>query len=195
MCVVGGYWDPKDASLKTNLNSSITVNSGEFYYLLGFSRKKSSAGIQLDHTGTSHITVNGGAVNKIFGGTSENHYGGSTVININGGAVAELHTAGDVTRRLKGSATVNLNGGRVTTVDINNVMGDVKLNIAGVSPGSVAVTYASDTLKADEEKAGGVKSVSYNSLVCSQTVINSFAKNFDIVENTTVVFVRAGATG
>ena len=195
MCVVGGYWDPKDASLKTNLNSSITVNSGEFYYLLGFSRKKSSAGIQLDHTGTSHITVNGGAVNKIFGGTSENHYGGSTVININGGAVAELHTAGDVTRRLKGSATVNLNGGRVTTVDINNVMGDVKLNIAGVSPGSVAVTYASDTLKADEEKAGGVKSVSYNSLVCSQTVINSFSKNFDIVENTTVVFVRAGATG
>lgn len=195
VCVVGGYWDPKDASLKTNLDSNITVNSGEFYYLLGFSRKKSSAAIQLDHTGTSHITVNGGAVNKIFGGTSENHYGGSTVITINGGAVAELHTAGDVTRRLKGTATVNLNGGKVTTVDINNVMGDVKLNITGVSPGSVAVTYASDTLKADEEKAGGVKSVSYNSLVCSQKVIDSFAKNFDYIENTTVVFVRAGASG
>ena len=195
VCVVGGYWDPKDASLKTDLDSSITVNSGDFYYLLGFSRKKSSAAIQQEYKGTSHITVNGGYVGKVYGGTSENHYGGSTVITVNGGTVSEIHTAGDVTRRLKGTATVNLNGGTVKTVDINNVMGDVKLNITGVSPSSVAVTYYSDTLKSDEAKAGGIKSVAYNSLICSQSVIDSFAKNFDYIENTAVIFVRAGAAG
>ncbi len=191
--VVGGYWEPKDSSLKNDLDSNITVNSGDFNYLLGFTRKKGTA--TQDYTGTSHITLNGGTVTKIYGGTSENHYGGSTVITVNGGTVTQLYAAGDVTRRLKGSATITLNGGKVGTLDINNVMGDARLNIVGSAPSSVKVSYASDALKNDEEKEASIKSVNYNSLVCSQALINSFAQHFDLIENSTVVFVKANGTG
>ncbi len=191
--VVGGYWEPKDSSLKKNLDSHITVNSGEFNYLLGFTRKKGTA--TQDYTGKSHITVNGGKITKVFGGTSENHYGGSTEIIINGGTISELHTAGDVTRRLKGSATVTLNGGKLATLDVNNVMGNVQINLIGAAPTNIAVTYASDTLKKDAEKAGGVKSISYNALVCTEKLIAKFANYFDEIENSTAVFVAEGGTG
>ncbi len=191
--VVGGYWEPRDSTLKNDLDSHITVNSGDFYYLLGFSRKKGAA--TQEYTGTSHITVNGGTASKLFGGTSENHYGGSTVITVNGGKIGELHTAGDVTRRLKGTATVTLNGGKVTTLDVNNVVGDVKVNIVGSAPSSAAVTYANNDIKTEAEKARSQKTVVYNALVCSPTLISSFEKHFDNIENSTVIFVSANGTG
>ena len=191
--VVGGYWSPMDKTLNNTLDSHITVNSGDFYYLLGFSRKI-GAGTQ-EYTGTSHITVNGGNITKIFGGSSENHYGGSTKIEINGGKIGEIHTAGDVTRRLKGNAEVTINGGEITTLDINNVMGEVDLNIVGSAPSSVAVTYYNDTLRKDAEKIAAQKKVVYNSLACSPALIATFSKYFDVIENSTVVFVAAGGSG
>ena len=191
--VVGGYWEPTDSSLKKNLDSNITVNSGEFNYLLGFTRKKGSA--TQEYKGTSHITVNGGKVTKIFGGSLENHYGGSTEIVVNGGTISEIHTAGDLTRRLKGTAVVTLNGGTVATLDVNNVIGNAKVNIVGTAPTNIAVTYASDTLKTDAEKAGGVKSISYNSLVCSDKLIGKLSSYFDMIENATAVFVAEGGNG
>ena len=155
--VVGGYWQPNDTERSATLDTNITINSGDFNYILGFTRKKGK--VLYTHTGTSHITINGGTMKKVFGGTSEYHYGGSTVITVNGGEIGELHTAGDVTRQLKGTATVTLNGGKVKTLDVNNVMKDAVVNIVGAAPETIGVSYASDTLKADSEKNRSTKKI------------------------------------
>lgn len=190
--VVGGYQTPS-AGVATDLDSSITINSGSFYKICGFTRTKGEKSHTF--TGTANITVNGGSVVDIYGASLYNHYSGSANITVNGGAVTNLYAAGDVTRRLDGDAVVTLIGGKVANVNINNVVGDATLNIVGACPSAVTVSYASDTIKTLAEKAGSIKSANYNALVCSDAVVSLLVSAFDVVVNNAVVFVGDNGTG
>ena len=188
----GGHYAPT-GSLPVNLDSHITINSGNFRLIVGFTRKKGDA--SRTYTGTSHITVNGGIVGDIRGASVENHYSGSTVITVNGGSVSSINTGGDVTRRISNTATVNLNGGNVGLVSFNNVVKGGELNINKTAPDSVKVTYANDTIKELADKAKCKFTVNYDSLLCSANVIKQFKQYFDVVNNTTTLYVSSNGNG
>ena len=190
--VLGGHYEPA-AGLPVNLDSNITVNSGTFRLIIGFTRRK---GVESKtYTGTSYITVNGGRVGEIRGASVENHYSNNTVITVNGGTVSSIYTGGDVTRRISGTAKVNLNGGIISTVVFNNVIKGGELNILGAAPTTVKVTYENDTLKNDAAKAKCKFVVNYNALICKPALISQLKTYFDVLNNNSCIYVKDGATG
>ena len=188
----GGHYSPT-GNLPVNLDSHITVNSGNFRLIIGFTRKKGDA--SRTYTGTSYITINGGTVGDIRGASVENHYSGSTVITVNGGNVSSINTGGDVTRRISNTATVNLNGGTIGTVSFNNVVKGGTLNINNAVPSSVNVMYANDTIKELADKAKCKFTVNYDSLLCSASLINQFKQYFDVLNNMSTIYVSASGKG
>ena len=191
--VVGGYHGPESADLAADLDSNITINSGTFYKVCGFSRNKGVA--TMTYTGTSHITVNGGTVTEIYGGSLVNHYGGNTEITVNGGTVSTVYTGGDATRQLLGNAKVSINGGVVGLLNVNNVVGNADVYLVGGKLGTASVTYANDSIKKSAEKSLSVKTVYCDSSLFGTAQIEIFKEAFDKYENLAKVYVKAGANG
>ena len=191
--VIGGYQTPSSASLASDLDSHITINSGSFYKLCGFTRTKGVA--TMTYTGTAHITVNGGSVRDIYGGSLYNHYSGSAEITVNGGSIATVSAGGDGTRRLDGDAAVTVNGGTVGTIDVNNVVGNATVTLAGGNVGGVGVSYASDAVRKLDGQAGSQKTLAANPLRFTEAQLARFEKDFDRFENLAVVYVATGAFG
>ncbi len=143
--VVGGYQHPimdgdnmTSADIVTDRDSYVTINSGAYTLVAGFSRGSGS----VSYTGTSHITVNGGTVKSLYGASVNGSYSGNAKIEINGGSVTSLYTGGDSTRRLNGDAEVRVNGGSVTTLAVNNVMGHADVYYLGGKIETVTVSVA-----------------------------------------------------
>ncbi len=188
--VVGGYESPHLLDLPANVDSHITINSGSFYRVCGFTRTK---GIKsYTFTGTSNITVNGGSVAELYGASLYNHYSGSANITVNGGTVSKLYAAGDVTRRLNGDADITVNGGTVTNVYVNNVVGDATLTLNGGKVSSAAVSYYNTTISGLAEKAGSKKTFDYNAMKFSSSIASGFDET---LTSATEIYVADGASG
>lgn len=128
--VLGGYQLPAttgEAMHVTDLDSSITVESGTWHAVVGFSRGSSST----TYRGTSNITVNGGTIKTLYGASILGSYSGASKITVNGGTVNTLNTAGDKTRRLNKDVEVTVNGGTVKALNVNNVMGHATIRYLG----------------------------------------------------------------
>ncbi len=137
LTVVGGYQDAT-SEVEKNLDSSITINSGTFANVVGFSRGKGVVTFR----GTSNITVNGGTIKNIYGASINGSYSGSANIVINGGQITSIYTGGDSTRRLNKDAKVTINGGDVGTVNANNVMGHTDIYYLGGKVGAMSKSIA-----------------------------------------------------
>lgn len=191
--VVGGYQTPNGTNNVLDLDSSITIDSGTFYKISGFTRTKGIA--THTYTGTSHITVNGGDIVEVYGASLYNHYSGSTMIRVTGGTIGAIFAGGDVSRYLRGSAVLELLGGTINRINVNNVVGNATLTLDGSAFGQAFVSYYSDTIKNLAIKEGSEKVVTYNSLYYSPSQIAALEQSFDKVENVARVFVREGAGG
>ncbi|WP_162458380.1 family 43 glycosylhydrolase [Pseudactinotalea terrae] len=193
--VVGGYHGPSETDTTLDADSHITINSGTYYKVAGFSRGK-GAGTQT-YTGTSHITFNGGIVQEIFGASLENHYSGSTEITMTGGRVGALHTAGDVTRYIVGSADVELTGGHINTIDINNVVEDVNLTLDGVEWGAIQAQNAWGGEGRHQQilDFAPVRTVTFAGQYYSAEQVAALREIFDVLNNTADVHVSAGGSG
>lgn len=192
--VVGGYHGPSDSDNVLDADSYITINSGTFYKVAGFSRGK-GAGTQT-YTGTSHITFNGGIVQEIFGASLENHYSGSTEITMTGGRVGTLHTAGDVTRYIVGSADVVLTGGHINTIDINNVVEDVNLTLDGVEWDAIKAANAWGGEERHQQilDFAPVRTVTFAGQYYTADQVAALKEIFDVFINTADVHVSAGGS-
>ncbi len=135
--IVGGYQDPK-ADCDKNLDSSVTINSGTYSTIVGFSRGSGTTTFR----GTSNITVNGGTIKNVYGASVNGSYSGSANITVNGGKITAIYTGGDSTRRLNGNAKVTVNGGTVDTLNVNNVMGHADVYYLGGKVSSMTKTVA-----------------------------------------------------
>lgn len=193
--VVGGYHGPSAEDTVLDADSHITINSGTFYKVTGFSRGK-GAGTQT-YTGTSHITLNGGIVQEIFGASLENHYSGSTEITMTGGRVGALHTAGDVTRYLVGGADVELTGGHVNTIDINNVVEDVDLTLDGVDWDAIEAENAWGGEGRHQQilEFAAVRTVRFAGQHHTADQVAALREIFDVLINTADVHVSADGGG
>ena len=134
--VLGGYQYAENVPLydapKYDADSHITIKSGTYHAVSGFSRGASTE----EYTGTSHITVDGGTIATLYGAAINGGYAANSEIIVNGGTVNNLRTAGDQTRRLNGNSTVTVNGGMIGLLSVNNVMGHTTVNYNG---GSIAM--------------------------------------------------------
>lgn len=193
--VVGGYHGPSAEDTVLDADTHITIDSGTFYKVAGFSRGK-GVGTQT-YTGTSHITFNDGVVQEIFGASLENHYSGSTEITMTGGRVGALHTAGDVTRYLTGSAALTLTGGHINTIDVNNVVEDVDLTLDGVEWGAIKAENAwGGEERRDQILAyAPVRTVRFAGQHHTQQQVAALKEIFDVLINTADVHVRADGSG
>ncbi|WP_165962676.1 family 43 glycosylhydrolase [Occultella glacieicola] len=193
--VVGGYHGPSAEDTVLDADSHITIDSGTFYKVAGFSRGR-GVGTQT-YTGTSHITINGGVIQEVFGASLENHYSGSTEITMTGGRVGALHTAGDVTRYIVGSATVDLTGGNINTIDINNVVEDVDLTLDGVTWGAIqaANAWGGEGRHQQILAFAPVRTVHFAGQYYTAEQVAALKEIFDVLVNTADVRVSAGGDG
>ena len=102
--VLGGYQYPLlDDTFSLERDSDVTVKSGNYYLIAGHSRGAGEVAL----TGTSHVTVEGGEIRAVYGSciNGKDSGAGNTVINIKGGNLQMVHTAGDGSRRINGDAT------------------------------------------------------------------------------------------
>ncbi len=191
--IVGG-WQTPDDGVDTTLDSHITIKSGDFYVVVGGSRQYAASSSGGHHyTGTHHITVEGGNIDTLYGGTMKNHWSNNVVINVSGGYVETLYAAGDETRRVEGDATVTLSGGTVDNVNINNVLGNATVNALGTKIGKMSAYYHSLGI-ADGATSGAKKALNYSSFAYTADEVASF-EGFDTISNAAYVFASAAGGG
>ena len=191
--VIGGYQTPESTDLAAGLDAHVTVRSGAFYKLCGFTRTKGAG--TMTYTGTAYITIEGGSVRDVYGGSLYNHYAGSAAVTVTGGSIATLSAGGDGTRRLNGAAAITVAGGTVGSITVNNVVGNAAVTLTGGRVGSLAVTYASDAVKKLHAAAGAKNTLALNTLLCTAAQREAFAKDFDSVENLATAYVAPAAFG
>lgn len=134
--VLGGYILPRSSKEYMHVsdgNASVTIRSGTWYQVTGFSRGSGSG----DYYGTADITVEGGTVATLFGGCNSDYPSESTNIAVKGGTVKTLNVAGDKERYIRGDATVTVSGGTVNSLNVNNVMGHATVNYLGGTVGMI----------------------------------------------------------
>ena len=125
--VIGGYQKEFPEDMQLGLDAHVTIKSGKYHAVAGSSRGASSIMFE----GTSHITVDGGEINMLLGGSCNGSAMGGADITINGGMVSQLMMAGDKTRRINGDATLTVNGGLIGQLLVNNIMGHATVNYNG----------------------------------------------------------------
>jgi len=188
---IGGYFAPNVYDLPSDLDSRITINSGTFKTVIGFTHVKGIG--TYTFTGTAYVTINGGRINNFYGASNYNHYSGSLDLTFNDGVIGALYAGGDVTRRLDGNATLRLNGGTVTSsVEINNVVGNTSVILDSTKILTIRLSYASEAI---EKLAYGSKiTLDYNSVRYGYDFISRFTF-FTDVNTFGTAYVKAGATG
>ncbi len=193
----GGYMRV-DQNSRTDLDSHITIKSGDlFSTVVGFVAQKGTA--TTTFTGTSYIDIYGGSISKILCASADNHFSGSTKINVMGGNIGTLCTGGNATRRLNGTADIGIYGGEIENLNINNVVGDINLTLDAGSIFDASVKYANITIKNDA--ADSKLYVLYNSIVYTQSFIDMLTESaFNLELDCTSEgyiksYIKQGATG
>ena len=153
--LIGGFQIPFEENIKLDLDSHITIKSGKYHVVAGSSRGKSGTIFE----GTSHITMDGGEVNQLLGGSCNGSAMGGADITVNGGAINQLMMAGDVTRRINGDATLTVNGGLIGQLMVNNIMGHATVNYNG---GQIASATKSIEDKIQEFVTDGTATLNVN---------------------------------
>jgi len=189
--LLGGYQGPKKGT-PVNKNSNVTVKSGKFNFIAGFSRNQGDGNIT--YTGTAYIKIYGGTVATVYGASTINHFSGNCDIRVYGGTVSALYTGGDVTRRLNGKSNIEIYGGTVSSVNINNAIGDTTIKLDGGNVLSMTESNANSTI-ADLASAAK-RSLTYNSASFTAERINRLAgKIMDSISSYGLAYVKAGSNG
>ena len=153
--VIGGYQKEFPEDMQLGLDAHVTIKSGKYHAVAGSSRGASSIMFE----GTSHITVDGGEINMLLGGSCNGSAMGGADITINGGMVSQLMMAGDKNRRINGDATLTVNGGLIGQLLVNNIMGHATVNFNG---GQIASATKSIEDKIQEFVTDGTATLNVN---------------------------------
>ncbi|MBQ5390386.1 MAG: hypothetical protein IIU58_05715, partial [Clostridia bacterium] len=187
--IVGGWQDPGKGKA-TDLDSHITVNSGNIAYVVGGSRN----GTDLTFTGTHSITVNGGEIKTMYAGSLNKHKSQNIDLTVNGGRIQTLYVNGDDARVVNGTANIKLFGGSLSYAYIHNVIQDVTVSLFGTKVEEMKVDYTKSAYLSLQKQANRPKTLIYSGHAYTAEEISSFT-GFTVLENQTVVYAKQGATG
>ena len=197
--VVGGYQSPDD-TVKTTLDSHITIESGTFHVVCGGSRDKADGYSGSKYkictfTGTHYIEVSGGTITSLYGASLISQYSKSAVFNITGGYIGTLYIGGDQSRRLNGDAAATLSGGSVGVLQVNNVVGTATIRLLGTTVKAATVSCYNEEVTKLEANANKPKILYYDGNCYTAAQINKLGAEFDTVENIGMLYAKAGAAG
>ncbi|MBQ8836010.1 MAG: hypothetical protein IJ002_00715 [Clostridia bacterium] len=171
----------------TDLDSHVTVKSGDIWCVAGFSRQGDTVADEegnktVPHfSGTAYITVDGGHVSTVYGGNINNDATAANVdITINGGTVdtVRLSCTDDKISPITADATLTVNNGIVTSLIMNNVLGKTVVNMNGGSIGQSA--YKMDA-SLNEQITDGTTTLN---IADGVTVLPGLSMNFTTVNGT-----------
>ena len=191
--ILGGYQTPEANSPATK-SSDVTIKSGNYDSVIGFSRNRKSANIT--YTGTARIKVYGGSIKTIYGASTLYHYSGSCDIKVYGGTVTTINTGGDATRRLDGKSNIEIYGGTVSALNINNAIGDTTVVLDGGKLSKITESIYQNNSTIAELASGAKRYLSYNSVSYTTEQIEKMSG--EIFDGITVyghVYVKEGASG
>ncbi|MBQ7171316.1 MAG: glycoside hydrolase family 43 protein [Clostridia bacterium] len=194
LTLVGGYEAPADGT-PTAKDSHITIKSGSYRNVVGFSRTKGAK--TQTYTGTAYITVYDGKIEAVYGASLYNHYSGSLVFQMYGGSVLRLYTGGDVTRRLSGTSVIEIYGGSVSAFNINNACGNTDLKLDGGSLDKVTESIYENNDTITKLAANAKRYLTYNPLAYPKEKIDELAATgiFDRIASYGSVCLSDGGTG
>ncbi len=191
--ILGGYQTP-EATTPANKSSNITIKSGNYDSVIGFSRDRKSANIT--YTGTAHINIYGGSVKTVYGASTLYHYSGSCDIKVYGGKVTSIYTGGDATRRLDGKSNIEIYGGTVSALNINNAIGDTTVLLDGGTLNKITESIYQNNSTITELASAAKRHLTYNSVAYTADQITKMSGNiFDSVNVYGHVYVKQGANG
>ena len=193
LLVLGGYQAPK-ADADVTKDSHVTIEDGDYYIVAGGTRDSFDK-TPLYFTGTHYMTINGGRIANVFGGSVRYQYSTSAVITVNGGYIEDFNVAGDLSRRLNGDASVTFNGGEIKNVNVNNIIGTGKITVNGTKIGAMSVWYANDEVSTLNERTNKPLYLYYNANYYTGEEIETFKVGFDYTENIASVYAKMGANG
>ncbi len=193
LLVLGGYQAPK-ADVDVTKNSHVVIEDGDYYIVAGGTRDSTDKSL-LYFTGTHYITVNGGRIANLLGGSVRYQYSTSADITVNGGYIEECNIAGDLSRRLNGDAFARFNGGEIETLNVNNVIGTGRIYINGTKIGAMSVWYANDEVSTLNERTNKPLYLYYNASCYTEEQLETFKLGFDYAENIARIYVKSGAKG
>ncbi|MBR5012167.1 MAG: hypothetical protein IKY12_06365, partial [Clostridia bacterium] len=193
LLVLGGYQAPK-ADANVTKDSHIIIEDGDYYIVAGGTRDTYDK-TALYFTGTHYITVNGGKIANLYGGSVRYQYSTSADITVNGGYIENFSVGGDLSRRLNGDASATFNGGEINTLNVNNIIGTGKITVNGTKIGSMSVWYANDEVSTLNERTNLPLYLYYNANYYTPEQIEAFKAGFDYTENIAKVYAKKGASG
>ncbi len=188
--VIGGYYAPLTTGLPSDRDARITIENGNFARVIAFAMGKGAG--TYTFTGTAHITITGGHIDRIFGGSTLNHYAGSLDLQVRDGSIGDIYTSGDATRRSLGSALIGLYGGTMRTLYINNMLGSTEVTLDGVKLSGVQVTYGSEQIR--NLAHGKPIRLRYNSLLYTADFADAI-EGITSVERFGTLYVATGGRG
>ncbi|MBE6679063.1 MAG: copper amine oxidase N-terminal domain-containing protein [Ruminococcaceae bacterium] len=130
--VLGGYQlYESDTLVPHNVDNHITIESGNYYAVIGYTRGVEISGYIHDFTGTSTLNLLGGSVDRVYGGPIQSSEGDNVVINVDGCRVNKFIQVGGDQSIHSNNAVVNVKSGYVKQLDMRNVLDTVTVNWTG----------------------------------------------------------------
>jgi len=186
--------------MKSNYNGpmSLEVNSGAWqdlfagcymYTLTGSGSLVMNGGSAVNvqttyngkHTGELTITINGGTVTNLYGGsrgtgTNTGTITGNVTVNLNGGTIKTKLDADGTGTFVNGGATLNLGGGNLT------IGTSIRLNVNGTATGTTVVTVSGTPSYGTAYVTGAIAedAVLYSQGAC--TVSGTDTKSFTLTQ-------------
>ena len=130
--VLGGYqlYDTDD-QVPHNVNNTITIESGNYYAVIGYTRGGEKSGYTHSFTGTQTINLLGGSVDRVYGGPIQSSVGDNVVINVDGCRIGNFIQVGGDQSNHSNNAVINVKSGYIKQLDMRNVLDTTVVNWTG----------------------------------------------------------------
>ena len=200
--VVGGYqlYDT-DNEVPHNVNNTITIESGNYYAVIGYTRGVEQSKYNHVFTGTQTLNLFGGSVDRLYGGPVQASVGDNVVINIDGAKVNDYIQVGGDQANNSNNAVINMRSGYVKQLDMRNLLVSVTVNWTGGEIESFACDnciYNGKFLEEQYNAVNGYKStkytLNYSGVTPTEEALKFFTTVSDTVEVSTEVKLTIGST-
>jgi|GEM_PF-1736628 len=181
-----------------NVNGSITIESGNYYCFVGYTRGAETSGFMHEFSGTQTINFLGGKVKRIYGGPAQASIGDNIVLNISGGEVTDYVQLGGDGLIYSKSATVNVSGGKIKTFEMRNVINSTTFNWTGGSIDKMAIVYGKNEERGIDIgtlAANATYTLNYKNVTPTAEMLALFGTVGDKVSGTVVKLQIGNMTG
>ncbi len=198
--VVGGHqlYDT-DNDVPHNVNHSITIESGNYYAVIGYTRGVETSGYTHKFTGAQTINLLGGTVDRVYGGPIQASEGDKVIVNIDGASVTTFIQVGGDQSIHSNNAIINVKSGHVQQIDMRNVLENVTVNWTGGTIGEFACNNCEYQGEINEEMLPLFENTKYTLNHLNVEPTAEMLKWFDTVTNdipkeSTTVKLTIGST-